>query len=544
MKTTTNVFTVILLILVSLPLQYILAHGTVTSPASRVWICYQEDPQSPDSPACIASIEEYGTQAFYDWNEVARMDANGMHRQIIPDGQLASAGRPDKYGGLDQVRDDWIATPVSPGPFTVTWTNTAPHETLYYEVYITKADWTPDQPLTWNSLELLVRTGPRSASAIDNIDVVLPVRTGKHVIYSIWQRSLSAEAFYSTSDVDFGTDTGINLPPVPSFESDNGRCGGSEVDFDASETYDPNGDELTYTWDFGDGTTGSGVIVSHIYSDLDFANVTLTVSDGELSTEVSATINLEEDPDCNANNCTFGAPLDDPLPPIIGTYENVHVLGEGGPNLDNITVFMINWSLVNNGLYQFSFNTNNGIPSWYVDLLPASSQSFNAEEPQITISGSGFDGLDGSYYAIMDGTNFVLVSTDQAHTIYFSNSSDTPSCDDGSSSARSSNSFNDLTKNITTCGNQSSFDLEASGALKYEMYPNPASTSVAIRANKNLIGSVINITDMSGKYVKSLTIQGNTLNEVIDVSDMKKGLYFIKITSPNTATKSLKLLVE
>ncbi|WP_299217342.1 lytic polysaccharide monooxygenase [uncultured Aquimarina sp.] len=196
--------------------QSISPHGTVTSPPSRVWICFQENPESPDSPACIDMVASHGTQALYDWNEVARMDANGMHRDIIPDGNLASAGRPDKYGGLDQVRDDWVATPVSPGPLTITWSITAPHATLYYEVYITKEGWTPNQPLTWDSLELLERTGELPLSDEDNIEVILPERTGKHVIYSIWQRSLSPEAFYSTSDVDFGNTLSIDELKKPS----------------------------------------------------------------------------------------------------------------------------------------------------------------------------------------------------------------------------------------------------------------------------------------------------------------------------------------
>ncbi|UZO80160.1 lytic polysaccharide monooxygenase [Aquimarina sp. ERC-38] len=187
--------------------QPVFTHGTVTSPPSRVWVCFQENPESPDSPACDAAVKGWGTQAFYDWTEVARMDAGGEHRKIINDGNLASAGRPDKFGGLDQVRDDWVATPVTPGPFTLTWTITAPHETLYYEVYITKEGWTPNQPLTWDSIELLKRTGGRPLSSEDKIDVVLPERTGKHVLYSIWQRSKTPEAFYSTSDIDFGNNT-------------------------------------------------------------------------------------------------------------------------------------------------------------------------------------------------------------------------------------------------------------------------------------------------------------------------------------------------
>ncbi len=187
------------------PLQFIFSHGTVTNPPSRVWICFEENPENPDSPACIAGVASHGTQWLYDWPAILQPSVDGNHTQYVMDGNLASGGDPDKYGGMDQVRDDWIATPVAPGPFTVTWTITAPHATLYYDVYITKTNWTPNQPLTWDSLELLVRTGERPLSSSDDIDVILPERTGRHVIYSVWQRSLSPEAFYSTSDVDFGT---------------------------------------------------------------------------------------------------------------------------------------------------------------------------------------------------------------------------------------------------------------------------------------------------------------------------------------------------
>ncbi len=528
-----------------LPLQSIFAHGTVTSPPSRVWICFQEDPQSPDSPACIASIEEFGTQALYDWNEVARMDANGMHRQIIPDGQLASAGRPDKYGGLDQVRDDWLTTSVTPGPYTVTWTNTAPHQTLYYEVYITKADWTPDQPLTWDSLERLIRTSPRNASAIDNIDVVLPQRTGKHVLYSIWQRSLSQEAFYSTSDIDFGTDPGINVPPIVSFTSDNGRCGGPDVSFDASDTFDPNGDNLTYTWDFGDGTSATGVVVSHTYTaGLDDATVTLTVSDGEFSRDEVQTIDLVEDIGCQINNCPFDTPYSEALPSIISSYNHAHVLGASGPDLDNLSNFTINWALGNNGLYQFSFLTNNGIPDWYIDLRPSVSQNFNTAQPQVTFSGTGFAGLDGSYYVALDGNNFVMASVDQGFTIYFSNSDTPPDCGEEATyaNARSSESlFPD--SSLAACGPKTDGMLSIED-LSLEIYPNPASEVVSIRNNVDLKNSVITITDLSGNRLRAVNVKESTTYQKVDISGMKEGIYFARVLYPTGLIHTIRFVVK
>jgi len=39
-----------------------------------------------------------------------------------------------------------------------------------------------------------------------------------------------------------------------------------EVSFNASSSYDPDGNILSYVWDFKDGNTGSGKIVNHTFS--------------------------------------------------------------------------------------------------------------------------------------------------------------------------------------------------------------------------------------------------------------------------------------
>lgn len=412
--------------------QSLLSHGTVTSPPSRVWVCYSEiiaaDATNPipESPACLSSFMSYGSQAFYDWNEVARMDSNGMHQAVVPDGNLASAGRPDKYGGLDQVRDDWVTTSVSPGPFTLTWTNTAPHETLYYRVYITKADWTTDQPLTWDSLELLVETDPRPSASTDLVDVVLPQRAGKHVLFSVWQRSLSEEAFYATSDVDFGSGVVVSVAPEANFTTDNGICGGAEVLFDASSSYDANGDVLSYTWDFGDGTTAEGVEVTHTFADgLNSSIVTLTVSDDEFSSGITQTVSLIEEENCSGLICAFDAPTENVLPSINTSYDILFVIGNNGPNLESLTKFTINWD--GNGLHQFDFNLD--VAPHYISFSTA-NHTFGQSSPQINIAASGIEGLDGEYYVTLDEGNFVMASISGGYTIYFSQTDTAPECDD------------------------------------------------------------------------------------------------------------------
>ncbi|WP_270889968.1 PQQ-dependent sugar dehydrogenase [Pedococcus sp. 5OH_020] len=51
------------------------------------------------------------------------------------------------------------------------------------------------------------------------------------------------------------------------------------VTFSAADSYDLDGDQVTYSWDLGDGSSGSGVTVSHTYDTPSPVAVTLTVRD-------------------------------------------------------------------------------------------------------------------------------------------------------------------------------------------------------------------------------------------------------------------------
>ncbi|MDI3407290.1 lytic polysaccharide monooxygenase auxiliary activity family 9 protein [Streptomyces cavernicola] len=181
------------------------AHGSMTDPVSRVSACFAEGPESPQSAACKAAVAASGAQAFYDWNEVNIADAAGKHREIIPDGKLCSAGR-DKYKGLDLPRADWPASELGAGKHTFRYKATAPHKGSF-ELYITKDGYDPSKPLKWSDLEsepFAKVTDPKLENGEYVFDGTVPDRSGRHLIYSIWQRSDSPEAFYTCSDVTFG----------------------------------------------------------------------------------------------------------------------------------------------------------------------------------------------------------------------------------------------------------------------------------------------------------------------------------------------------
>ncbi|MFD7556206.1 MULTISPECIES: lytic polysaccharide monooxygenase [unclassified Streptomyces] len=185
------------------------AHGSMTDPVSRVAACYAEGPESPKSAACKAAVAASGAQAFYDWNAVNIANAAGNHRALIPNGQLCSAGN-DKYQGLDLARADWPASPMTAGPHTFRYKGTAPHKGSF-ELYVTKDGYDPSQPLKWSDLEpapFAKVTDPGMQNGDYVFSGTVPKKSGRHLIYSIWQRSDSPEAFYTCSDVVFGKDDG------------------------------------------------------------------------------------------------------------------------------------------------------------------------------------------------------------------------------------------------------------------------------------------------------------------------------------------------
>jgi chitodextrinase len=68
-------------------------------------------------------------------------------------------------------------------------------------------------------------------------------------------------------------------PNVPDFTIDpNPAEQGQYIIFDASDE-DLDGDIVSYDWDYGDGSTGSGRVAEHAYDDADSYVVTLTVTD-------------------------------------------------------------------------------------------------------------------------------------------------------------------------------------------------------------------------------------------------------------------------
>lgn len=86
------------------------------------------------------------------------------------------------------------------------------------------------------------------------------------------------------------------MPPVARAGPDQTVKAGRKVDFNASQSSDNVG-IVSYVWDFGDGTTGTGKTTTHTYPNPGTYTVKLTVTDaaGNSSTD-TVTITVEKDP--------------------------------------------------------------------------------------------------------------------------------------------------------------------------------------------------------------------------------------------------------
>lgn len=94
-------------------------------------------------------------------------------------------------------------------------------------------------------------------------------------------------------DSDGGTPPPVNHAPVA--DASGSPLSGYaplDVELSAAGSTDSDGDNLTYSWVFGDGASGTGASVNHTYTTPGEYTATVVVSDGELTSTATVAINV------------------------------------------------------------------------------------------------------------------------------------------------------------------------------------------------------------------------------------------------------------
>ncbi len=129
---------------------------------------------------------------------------------------------------------------------------------------------------------------------------------------------MTASCEQSIEVIGTSDDSTGNNPPSARFTVSPRSYGDSPltVTFDASLSADVDGTIVTYSWDFGDGTTGTGKILTHTFTAAATASftVTLTVTDNRgASASTSAVINVFVSSDVPTDGPTAAFTTTDPI---------------------------------------------------------------------------------------------------------------------------------------------------------------------------------------------------------------------------------------
>lgn len=114
-----------------------------------------------------------------------------------------------------------------------------------------------------------------------------------------------------------------NQAPTASFNVAASAQAGTPIAFDANASTDPDGDALTYSWNFGDATLGGGPALAHIYTADGSFTATLTVSDGRGGVASTSRVIAVQPGPTPAGTVNTMAVVSDANGPLAGVTVNV-----------------------------------------------------------------------------------------------------------------------------------------------------------------------------------------------------------------------------
>jgi PKD repeat protein len=172
---------------------------------------------------------------------------------------------------------------------------------------------------------------------------------------------------------------------------------GHSIVFDASDSYDLDGNIVSYLWDFGDGDTTSGISPAHSYTQEGTYSVTLTVTDDDgLIDSGSTTAEISDSEPTSKFSITM---IEDDILSYIFTDESI--------SYDGIVEW--NWNFGDGGNsdeqspdHTFDFEGNYVVSLVVTEEDGDSDESFtlivisSTNNPPVADSGGPYEGIEGS----------------------------------------------------------------------------------------------------------------------------------------------------
>lgn len=184
------------------------AHGTIVSPRTRAYQCWQDWGNQHTNPAmqqqdpmCYQAFQA-NADTMWNWMSALRDGLKGNFQGATPDGQLCSNAL-SRNNSLN-TPGPWRTSTIGAN-FSMHLYDQASHGADYFRVYVSKNGFDPTtQRLGWGNLDFITQTGRYAPAKDITFDVKTSGYTGHHVVFTIWQASHQDQTYMWCSDVVFG----------------------------------------------------------------------------------------------------------------------------------------------------------------------------------------------------------------------------------------------------------------------------------------------------------------------------------------------------
>lgn len=358
---------------------------------------------------------------------------NASHTWTTPGLYPLKAKAKDQYGGESGWSDELSVTmgnrapalPTSPSPEngatgvdvrpTLRWTCTDPDKDIVtYDVYFGASNNPP-----------LVISGQSSIFFLPGNLMNQTTYSWRIVAWDPYGLKSTGPVWSFTTSSSEGSPGGgnnteeQNLPPVADASASE-QIGFPGVGFvlNGSRSGDPDGYLTSWSWEFGDGTSGTGEIITHVYQTRGTYQVTLTVIDNEGATD-SDTLTVQ-----------IIAANHPPTQPVIngavrGTKNKMYVFTASATDSENdFLQYRITWG---DGSQNISGFLPNGTPCFFSHSWKAAGRYRVAAIASDNITESE----QGSLWVFIDvyfvgGTGFLFdANADNVNDSFFSNTTNT-----------------------------------------------------------------------------------------------------------------------